>query len=106
MQDWFGRVKSVSNGMLTTENLVFEEGDVQLKWWKQAGQVIVKTVKLKPEYVGKGLFTAACRQLVAKNPEIQSLKLENVLDEGLLKKLTTRGWKTIPHDECSLMLNN
>ena len=97
MHAWFGRIKHHKNSMLTTEILHCDEGDVQLKWWSHEHQLIVKTVALKSEFCGKGIFTRFCYNFLLSNVGVTSIKLESVIEDIVLDKLGQLGWKLKPH---------
>jgi len=90
--NWFEKNRHCENGMFTTTDLKALEGNLQVKWWKQCGTLIVKTVKLKKEWRGKGLFTQMCHGIMDQYSDINALCLESVMDETLMWKLEQSGW--------------
>ena len=98
MRAWFHNVRKFNNSMWTTKNVHFKEGNAQLKWWRVRGRLIVKTVALLDYYRGRGLFTQACRNLLASLSEVSMIQLESVQEEGgLIEKLQKMGWEREPN---------
>lgn len=89
------------NGMATTTTVPVRAGGrvgyAQLKWWKNAGHLLIKTVELTRGSEPKHAVTAAARA-VLEDPTLQALGLrsvcmESVLSRDLLAKLKAKGWR-------------
>ncbi len=92
--DWFERNEDKMSSMQTTETLQFTEGEAQMKWWKMNKMVIVKTIKLKKEYMGKLIFTKTIKKILRHyGGRITSVQMESVLDIEVHEKMQKHGWK-------------
>ena len=93
-KEWFDRNKDERNSMFTTEDLEFDEGTAQLKWWKDMGTIIVKIIQLTEDHRGKGEFTAVAKKMLDW-PGVEIIEMESVLDDDLSAKLIEGGfWKS------------
>ena len=97
-------------GMATTAIIPFSfdkvTGKIQLKWWKQQGTLIIKTIQIQP--VGHNILTPAVLAVlacpVALNQGLKSIVLESVISPELRKKLLLRGWKSVTYNEYNLFM--
>jgi hypothetical protein len=98
-------------GMATTATLPIMIGDVtgniQLKWWKQQGALIIKEIQIHP--LGRNLLTPAVTSVLSNSSAIsqglQTVVLESVLSPELRKKLISRGWKSVSYNEYNLFMD-
>jgi hypothetical protein len=90
------------NSMLTTTTLPVcageRRGTVQLKWWKDAGHLLIKTVELSGRGTDpKHAVTAAARAVVEDSAfqalGLRAVCMESVLSKKLLKALAAQGWR-------------
>lgn len=100
---WYGWNKDKKNSMMTTQTLAFDGGTAQLKWWKQAGTIIVKTIALDEGLRGKGAFTSTAVKMLDW-PGVLDVEMESVgSDELVAKLLATGSWKKKPWCDSNLL---
>lgn len=96
--------------MLTTGYHAFEEGGregfAQLKWWSQAGMLIVKVVELLPQGgEPRGVVTSTSREFLRQRGGdfgLRCVRLEAVLSSELLRRLEKSGWE-VTNGNCADM---
>jgi len=94
----------ISNSMLTTTNFDIEEtrgnrhGYVQLKWWKEAGTLIIKEVFLSPHYdyilkqhKNSYVVDHAAKYILDSIPDVKRVVIESPKDY-LVDKYKKKHW--------------
>ena len=95
---WFAKNRNHVNSMRTTELLKFDEGEMQVKWFKLRGHIIVQQIELEESCRGFGLFTDFCNVML-QWPEVTDVQLQSIctLTSTLIEKLKAKGWKNPPN---------
>ena len=106
--DFIREKKEEKNVLLTKKEYRLYDakryGKMTLKWWKENSILIISDIKLETPLVSssRNLLTRTVRKVLSRDEEnnhpelfiIQSVMLEGVYDQELVKKLNEKDWTT------------